>query len=248
MGGFFILESIVHPEKKTSRTAVYVDGYNLYYGRLRGTCYKWLDIVRLFENVLVERDQNEALVSLKFFTAHALANFAQHGASSVSAQHDYHRALSALYGDRYRPIYGKHTVDRTGAMLPAFVSGEPFDRHRRVRVWRQEEKQTDVNLALHMFIDAWQDRYDRLVLVSNDSDAEPALKAIREHFPHINIGIIAPIHPVDPARTIGRRPSRSLASAADWSIAHLSDSQLQNAQLPALIPTRKKPIRKPSHW
>ena len=26
-------------------TAVYIDGYNLYYGRIRGTRYKWVDLV-----------------------------------------------------------------------------------------------------------------------------------------------------------------------------------------------------------
>ncbi len=29
-------------------TAVYIDGYNLYYGRIRGTAFKWLDVVALF--------------------------------------------------------------------------------------------------------------------------------------------------------------------------------------------------------
>ena len=33
-------------------TAVYVDGYNLYYGRIRNTCFKWIDVVRLFEILL----------------------------------------------------------------------------------------------------------------------------------------------------------------------------------------------------
>jgi hypothetical protein len=32
------------------RTVVYVDGYNLYYGLLRGTKLKWLDLVALFES------------------------------------------------------------------------------------------------------------------------------------------------------------------------------------------------------
>ena len=34
------------------RTAVYVDGYNLYYGLLKGTPYKWLDPVRLVAELL----------------------------------------------------------------------------------------------------------------------------------------------------------------------------------------------------
>lgn len=33
-------------------TAVYIDGYNLYYGRIRGTRYKWVDLVALFDSVV----------------------------------------------------------------------------------------------------------------------------------------------------------------------------------------------------
>ena len=31
------------------RTRVYIDGYNLYYGCLRKTAFKWLDVLALFE-------------------------------------------------------------------------------------------------------------------------------------------------------------------------------------------------------
>jgi hypothetical protein len=53
-------------KKKQLRTIVYVDGFNFYYGQLRGTPWKWLDLVRLFEMVL--GPQND-LVKVKYFTA-----------------------------------------------------------------------------------------------------------------------------------------------------------------------------------
>ena len=34
------------------RTYVYIDGFNLYYGALKGTAHKWLDINALFRNIL----------------------------------------------------------------------------------------------------------------------------------------------------------------------------------------------------
>ena len=37
---------------ENKKTAVYVDGYNLYYGRLRNSAYKWLDVVALFDGLL----------------------------------------------------------------------------------------------------------------------------------------------------------------------------------------------------
>ena len=31
------------------RTVVYVDGFNLYYGAVKGTPYKWLDLEKYFQ-------------------------------------------------------------------------------------------------------------------------------------------------------------------------------------------------------
>lgn len=235
-------------EKAPKRTAVYIDGYNLYYGRLRGTPFKWLDVVKLFQTLLIQRDQNESLERVNLFTAHALANFATNGKASVEAQSAYHRALKTIYSERLETIYGTHTFDKAGALLPAFVPGQPYDRTNRTRVWKLEEKKTDVNLAICMYRDACKGLYDRIILVSNDSDAEPALEAIRQDFPHIMIGVVMPIHPPAPGTTVHRRTSGSLVNLAHWTVAHLTDDQLQQAQLPAKVPTKKKQIMKPEHW
>ena len=37
----------------TFRTRVYIDGYNLYYGCLKGTPHKWLDLLSLFEKQIL---------------------------------------------------------------------------------------------------------------------------------------------------------------------------------------------------
>jgi uncharacterized LabA/DUF88 family protein len=132
--------------------------------------------------------------------------------------------------------------------LPVYVPHQPFDQTNRTRVWKLEEKKTDVNLALRMYRDACRGPYDRIILVSNDSDAEPALEALRADFPHIMLGVVMPIRPVVSGAPAHRRPSGSLANQADWTITHLSDEALGAAQLPAIVPTKKKPIRKPSHW
>jgi uncharacterized LabA/DUF88 family protein len=227
---------------------VYVDGYNLYYGRLRNTAFKWLDVVNLFDSILARRDQNEKVIRLHLFTAPALANFATHGEASVNAQSAYHRALLSKYPERFEIIYGKHSYDRSGTLLPSFIAGQAYDRTIRSRVWKLEEKKTDVNLALRMYRDACRRLYDRIILMSNDSDAEPALQAIRQDFPEIMIGVVVPIWPPAPGAATPRRVSGSLSNRADWVISHITDEQLSEAQLPDQIPTHKKPIRKPLHW
>lgn len=48
------------------RTSAYVDGFNLYYGALKGTPHKWLDLVALTENLL---PAGHTVEKVKYFTA-----------------------------------------------------------------------------------------------------------------------------------------------------------------------------------
>ena len=48
------------------RTLVYVDGFNLYYGALKGTPWKWLDLPALFAKVL---QPHHDILKVKYFTA-----------------------------------------------------------------------------------------------------------------------------------------------------------------------------------
>lgn len=48
------------------RTIVYVDGFNFYYGAVRGTPWEWLDLPALFRLVLPAQTQLE---KVKYFTA-----------------------------------------------------------------------------------------------------------------------------------------------------------------------------------
>ncbi len=230
------------------RTSVYIDGYNLYYGRLRHSEHKWLDVVRLFESLLKAQDPGATLTAVKFFTAPALPAFSSQGMASVIAQQSYHRALEALHGRRLKLVLGSHSYDKSGTLLPTFIPGKAYDRRVRSRVWNLEEKQTDVNIAMAIYRDVAKGRCDQIVLCSNDSDAEPVLAAVREDFPQVKLGVVTPVRPPNGEVASGRRVSTSLSRHAHWTRSYPRDEELAQAQLPLQIPTRKKPIRKPSHW
>ena len=51
------------------RTNVYIDGYNLFYGLLKGTAWKWLDLLAFSKALL--RDDHEIL-AVKYFTSPGL--------------------------------------------------------------------------------------------------------------------------------------------------------------------------------
>jgi hypothetical protein len=90
---------------------VYIDGYNLFYGRLRNTTFKWLDPVKLFQSILKIQNPSSSIIKVKYFTSPVKANFASHGQGSIKAQDGYHRALKHIYGDQIDIIYGYHTVE-----------------------------------------------------------------------------------------------------------------------------------------
>lgn len=74
-----------------------------------------------------------------------------------------------------------------------FADEDPIDFEKTYRVVRPEEKQTDVNVAIHMVADAYEDNCDQQVLVSNDSDYVPSVQMVREKFPSMTLGLIAPL-------------------------------------------------------
>ncbi len=170
-----------------TRTIAYVDGYNLYHGRLKYTSFKWLDLPGLLTSIIRMQDHTTELSNVKLFTANIKARFARLGQQSVIAQNAYHRALSARGVEL---VYGRFTLSQE--RVPRYEEGSALDRDDRVAVWLLGEKQTDVQLALHIYRDAAFSRCEQIVLWTNDSDLAPALEFIRSDYPHVKVGLILP--------------------------------------------------------
>jgi 6-hydroxy-3-succinoylpyridine 3-monooxygenase len=89
------------------RTRLYIDGYNLYYGCLKHTPYKWLDVRALVQRILpsvlyeqggVPFTYNFRNPTVKYFTASILSSFAK-SEDSVACQSEYHTALRVHLGN-----------------------------------------------------------------------------------------------------------------------------------------------------
>lgn len=213
---------------------------------MRGTDFKWLDVVQLVTIIFRVQDPLARLDKVRYFSAPALGRFAGRGIESSKAQETYHRALLSKYGDLLQLKLGIHSYDRHGVNMPMYVEGEGYNRKKTARVWHLVEKKTDINLALAMYRNAYLGQFEQMVLCSNDSDAEPVLEALREDFPQLVIGVVAPVRPPQGERP--RRPSTSLSNLADWSRSYILDEELAVAQLPDKVATNKKPALKPAHW
>ncbi len=229
------------------RTAFFVDGYNLYYGLLHGTAYKWLDVRALLSTILKVQDPRSEVSAIHYFTSLVKPDLASRGVESLTAQKTYIRALVAT---NIVVTEGKHRLDK--AMAPEYVNDQKASRQQQVAIWSLEEKQTDVNIAIAMYRTAVKqqelpehEQITQLVLVSNDSDFSPAIKAVREDFPNMRIGVIAPIR----ERAGGDRPpSGSLTEYADWVRKVVRNDELASCLFPDKVPTRKKPALKPDYW
>lgn len=87
------------------------------------------------------------------------------------------------------------------------------------------------------------ERVEQLVLVSSDTDMTPALRAVREDFPEITVGVILP------HRAELNRPSPgSLKQHAHWMRRVITCDELQSHQFPDRVPTHKAPAIKPDYW
>jgi len=132
-------------------------------------------------------------------------------------------------------------------LCPPPLYKKPIDKGERVEVYKFEEKQTDVNIALHMYRDAIHEACTQQVLVSNDSDLELSLKLINEDKPKIDLGLIVP-REKPPTSGKFRPPNKRLSQYVNWTRNYILDQECQDSQLNDKVATRKKTIIKPSYW
>lgn len=217
------------------KTVIYVDGYNLYYGLLRRSAFKWLDLYTLFKNHVL--DSSADVLEVRYYTAPVLGKMSD-DPESPKRQRVYLQALRKMHPGRIITIEGRmsHTTPHHRLVEP--IPDAPHIETVRVNFF--SEKKTDVNLASDMLAGAWTGAYEQAVLCSNDSDLEGALATVKKHHPHLRLGLVAPIPGND-----HRKISRDLAQFVDWRKT-LSPVHLANAQLPIQIPHTA--IRKPASW
>ena len=206
------------------RTPVYIDGFNLYYRALKGTTYKWLDLKKLVTHLLQPHHQ---VVEIKYFTATVSGIF---DPNQPTRQKTYIRALQK-YIPQLSVYYGHFLSHPVNAPNAPLTSPPTF-----ARVIKTEEKGSDVNLAVHVLNDAWLDKYDCAVIISNDSDLAEPLRLIKSQN-RKKIGLISPL--------IQGHPSRELQKHADF-VKRIRKGVLKISQLPDPIPGTT--IHKPGLW
>lgn len=210
--------------KSKLRTTVYIDGFNFYYGQLRNTPFKWLNLTKLFKSVLGEENE---IVKIKYFTARVQPT--ERDPKVNTRQDAYFKALDICCPEVeiHFGHFLRHKVFAENANPPP----------NTIEIFKTEEKGSDVNLALHVLNDAWANAYDCAVIVSNDSDLSTALQMVKEQHNKV-LGLITPGAPK-------RKPSWQLKRYANFSKL-IRSWTLSESLLPNTIPMTE--IARPKSW
>ena len=154
------------------RVIVYIDGFNLYFGlKLKGwKKLYWLNISKLSQNLLKSDQQLE---SVKYFTSRISLP-----PDKMKRQNTFIEALETL--PDVKIFYGKYqssdvTCNKCGHIM-----------------YKPNEKMTDVNIAVEMLSDAFQDKFDSAILISADSDLSAPIRSIRNIFPAKSVIVAFP--------------------------------------------------------
>jgi len=154
------------------RTAVYIDGFNLYYW-MKPLPYRWIDLKSLVLNAITKPDVEHDLVAIKYFTARV--SDTRDDPSKATRQDIYFQALKASIPE-FTIHFGEFR--RQKKQMPRVGLRDRVGRP--IWVWDTEEKGSDVNLAVELVNDAWLNLYDMAVVVSNDSDLERAVRIVKK--------------------------------------------------------------------
>jgi uncharacterized LabA/DUF88 family protein len=208
------------------RTSIYVDGFNLYFGALKGTPYKWLNIKAMCQGLL---NPDNDIRCIKYFSAHVSGSATD--PDKAIHQQLYIRALRRM-NPEVEVILGQfrsHEV-RKRLVNPPLIGSKYALVHDRT------EKGSDVNLAVHLVNDAWLNKYDCAVVVSGDSDLAESIRLVRTQHKKKVVGVISP-----------RKGSMSkeLLYASSF-VRAISTTVLAGSQFPTHIPGTT--IFKPPDW
>ncbi len=204
--------------KKINKVISFVDGFNLYHSirELGSDKYKkpipnknhlkWVDLWCLSSRYANKESQK--LIRVLYFSAFATW-------------------LSGPYSRHRKYVKG---LQNRGV---EFIKGKFKDKERECKTcgatWvGHEEKETDVNIGIHLLNEAYKNSFDHAILISADSDLSPAVKLIKKTFPSKLIYVVIPPKV---------KPSKELIQAAGGYqfSRNIKESHIAKCILPAEI-------------
>jgi hypothetical protein len=205
-----------------ARANVYIDGLNLYYGALRGSAHKWLDLDALCHRLLPK----DTIHRIRYFTALVTPRPGD-DPQKPQRQQIYLRALRTI------PNLSIHEGGFLTSRVRMKVVVPPPNT---ILVYRTEEKGSDVNIASFMLLDAARADCEVAVVVSNDSDLKAPIDIARNEF-GVKVGVVNP----------HSAKKRSLVLQPTF-FKQLRTSAVRSCQFPPTMTDGLGAFQKPAAW
>lgn len=207
------------------RANVYIDGFNLYYGCLKATKYRWLDLHKLASKLLT----GNQICRVRYFTAHVSDRTGDPG--QAQRQQTYLRALRTLPGlEVHRGQFLVH--EKWQPLVNPTPHGDRF-----AKVLDTEEKGSDVNLASYLLFDAFKKEFDVAAVITSDSDLTTPVRLVTQE-------LKLPVFVYTPRD----RRSHELSAAAT-SCRPIREAVLADSQFPIeVIDDKGRKVTKPVSW
>jgi hypothetical protein len=205
------------------KTNVYVDGFNLYYGAVRNTSFRWLDIHKLCRLLLPKNEIHR----IRYFTA--LVQNTPNDPTKAQRQQTFIRALETL--PNFSVHYGSFLASKVRMPLV-----NPTALEHNALVVKMEEKGSDVNLASLLLADAFRGDFEAAAVLSNDSDLVLPIKIVSTEL-HLPVGILNP----------HKRFSVELRKVATFR-KQIRTGALKASQFPQTLTDANGTITKPAAW
>lgn len=221
---------------------VYIDGFNLYFCALKGTSYKWLNLLALCNNLF----PTKSIYKIKYFSAKVRA--IPHDPGAPTRQDMYWRALKTIPN---LEIFEGNFVSWPKLMPQsplAYINNNKSKPPQKVQVEKAEEKGSDVNLAAYLVYDNCTNEADESIIISNDSDLTKAIGIVTGKLARTVIV-------VNPNRTLKVRNDpqhcsmqKSLQQVATHRIISINEKILITSQFAPTLTDAQGTFTKPSSW
>lgn len=247
------------------RRIAYIDGFNLYYGALKHrSSLKWVNLQDLC-NIVLPDSNLHPVSKTKYFIARVNARPGDR--TQPDRQKIFLTALGTIpdfeiiYGQFQRNevkkplsqlvINNKKLPGKTAKDIGLLVPIRTFPGRRAqtledlvgqeiksVMVWEEKEKGSDVNLASHLLMDAYENKFDEAVVITNDSDLFAPINIVSKK-------LKKKVHLIYPSAQYKSQKLR-IAVRKRYTI---TEDHLKQCQFPNPILRPGKPaLYKPTEW
>ena len=257
------------------RVAVYVDGFNLYHAihtlvkrsskQKRDHSIKWLDLAKLAKELI---DSNDEVVSVNYFSArrkeysHRLSeeiiNLAKKRKICDHKNYDCKEICDVIERINKEIQQIPEQSERHTAYIEALESQDTLCDIsefglRKIpcrccgKIYpKPTEKQTDVKIALRIISDTYENKFDSLILISEDSDFFPVMEEkVFKHNKEVCVAILSSVEKRFTKKIKKLEPNLY----KEITIVPISEELLRQCQLPDVITLRDgRQIRRPDKY